>query len=367
MFLLPSSSARSLNKVTSTIKHHIYSKATETTRDLPVVDLFTPKKYLADKTMQQVILETESGKLPGMPVFKNITRKWSRNYLETNYQITSYATLTDEADIAAQSLMSCIQEKYGNEALLHFPEGSLLDSYSSYQSKQELEAEDPETIKLLEDIDEHTVGNILAPEYVTILELEAGGLATDGASTIQLSEEENPKQQAQAKPENMEIEEDSKNNNKNNNVDVDTNSDGSRTSAQTDNISILTEETDISINTDDITVTTGFTTGVSSPDGNDKLVLPKDLSPEEKIKLKREWKEATIVQKKLASIEATHEDVKKWKEDNPEQASTVAELTSSKFKEMCGIIKIMASQKKNKKINSNKESPERPKEALQGP
>ena len=211
-FLLPSSTARSLNKVISTIKLHIYSKATETTRDLPVVDLFTPKKYLADKTMQQVILETESGKLPGMPVFKNITRKWSRNYLETNYQITSYATLTDEADIAAQSLMSCIQEKYGNEALLHFPEGSLLDSYSSYQNKQELEAEDPETIKLLEDIDEHTVGNILAPEYVTILELEAGGLATDGASTIQLSEEENPKQQAQAKPESMEIEEDSKNN-----------------------------------------------------------------------------------------------------------------------------------------------------------
>ena len=107
-FLLPTSSARSLNKVTSTTKHHIYSKATETTRDLEAIDLFTPKKYLGDKTLQQVILETESGKLPGMPVFKNITRKWSRNYLQTNYQIISYATLTDEADVAAQGLMSSI-------------------------------------------------------------------------------------------------------------------------------------------------------------------------------------------------------------------------------------------------------------------
>ena len=80
--------------------------------------------------------------------------------------------------------MSNIQEKYGNDSLLHFPEGSLLDSYSSLQNRKELETEDPETIKLLEDLDEHTVGNILAPEYITILELEAGGLATDGASTI---------------------------------------------------------------------------------------------------------------------------------------------------------------------------------------
>ena len=188
-FLLPTSSARSLSKVTSTIKHHIYSKATETTRDLEVVDLFNTKDYLEGKTMQQAILETESGKLPGMPVFKNITRKWSRNYLETNYQITSYATLTEEADAAAQGLMSSIQEKYGNDALLHFPEGSLLESYS-HQNRKEIEAEDPETIKLLEDLDEHTVGNILAPEYVSILELEAGGLTTDGTSTIQFSEED---------------------------------------------------------------------------------------------------------------------------------------------------------------------------------
>ena len=145
----------------------------------------------------------------------------------------------------------------------------------------------------------------------------------------------------------MEIDESESKQIKNNN-NLDSNSEATGTSVQTDNISILTEETDISINTDDITVTTGFTTGVSSPGGTEKLVLPKDLSPEEKVKLKREWKEATIVQKKLASIDATHEDIKKWKEANPEQASTVAELTSSKFKEMCGIIKIMVSQKKNK-------------------
>ena len=363
-FLLPNSSARSLNKVTSTIKHHIYSKATETTRDLEVVDLFTAKDYLEGKTMQQAILETESGKLPGMPVFKNITRKWSRNFLETNYQITSYATLTEEADAAAQGLMSSIQEKYGNEALLHFPEGSLLESYS-FQTRKDIEAEDPETIKLLEDLDEHTVGNILAPEYISILELEAGGLTTEGASTIQFSEEDKTATSDKKTRKTQESETNDANNKhiKNNN-NVDNNSEGSGMSIQTDNISILTEETDTSINTDDITVTTGFTTGISSPGGTEKLVLPKDLTPEEKVKLKREWKEATIVQKKLISIDASHEDIKAWKEANPEQAATVAELTSSKFKEMCGIIKIIASQKEKEKTQT-KELPERPGEALQ--
>ena len=56
LFLFPTSSATSLNKVTSTIKHHIFSKATETVHDLDKVDLFNPKEYLSGKIMQQAIV-----------------------------------------------------------------------------------------------------------------------------------------------------------------------------------------------------------------------------------------------------------------------------------------------------------------------
>ena len=85
-FLLPSSSANSLNNVTKMIKHHIYNKANETVRDLDTVDLFAKKAYLDGKTMHQAILEVQAGKPEGMTVFKNIRRNCSRNFLETNYK-----------------------------------------------------------------------------------------------------------------------------------------------------------------------------------------------------------------------------------------------------------------------------------------
>ena len=294
-FLLPSSSANSLNKVTKMIKHHIYNKANETVRDLDVVDLFSKKSYLNGKTMHQAILEVQAGKLKGMPVFKNITRKWSRNFLETSYQITSYATLTEEADIAVQSLMSIMQERYGNEALAHFPGISIIESHYHYKNNKEPEMEDPDVIRMLEAIDVSTVDNILAPEYLSILEVTAGRIETEGASTIQLTEAEN-NESASAQS------------NKESKASENNNSEGSITT----DISILTEETELSIDPDDITVTTGVNTGVSSPEGTEKLVIPKDMSIEEKTKLKREWREASIIRKKLAAINSSHEEVKAW-------------------------------------------------------
>ena len=215
--------------------------------------------------------------------------------------------------------MSIMQEKYGNDALAHFPGMSIIESQYHYKNNMEPEMEDPDVIRMLDAIDVSTVDNILAPEYLSILELAAGGLDTEGASTIQLSEAENNEATSQSNSN------DSTSSEKNNNGD------GSITT----DISILTEETESSIDPDDITVTTGVTIGVSSPEGTEKLVLPKDLSHEEKTKLKREWREATIIRKKLAAINSSHEEVKAWKEANPEQAETVADLTSSKFKEMC--------------------------------
>ena len=347
-FLLPTSSARSLGKVTSTIKHHIFSKATETYRDLDAVDLFTPKEYLNGKTMQQAILETTSGKLPGMPVFKNITRKWSRNFLETSYQLSSYATLSEEADAAVQGLMSSLQEKYGNESLAHFPEGSLLDSHFYLQNGKDQEAEDPETIQLLEDLDEHTVSNILAPEYITILELEASGLTTDGASTIQLSEEEgDTHQHPQDNKSNKN--KSSTNNTEEPSTDLDQSVSGpmDTDSIATDNISILTETSDYTVDEDAITVCTGSST------------------PEGAKKLKKEWKEAYIINKKLAAIKMTHEEIRTWREKNPLLVETVAALTSTKFKEMIGIIKKITSQKVKENLPKQKEPPGRPEEALE--
>ena len=118
-------------------------------------------------------------------------------------------------------------------------------------------------------------------------------------------------------------------------------------SIATDNISILTETTDFTVDDDAITVCTGSST------------------PEGAKKLKKEWKEAYIINKKLAAIKMTHEEIRTWRENNPLLVETVAALTSTKFKEMIGIIKIITSQKEKESPPKQEEPPGRPEEALE--
>ena len=61
----------------------------------------------------------------------------------------------------------------------------------------------------------------------------------------------------------------------------------------------------------------------------------------------------------------THEEIRTWREKNPLLVETVAALTSTKFKEMIGIIKIITSQKEKENPPKQKEPPGRPEEALE--
>ena len=190
-FMLPTSPAKKgLGKVRMMIKHHIFNRANEMVRDLDAVDLFTPKSNLDGKTMQEAILSLEARKVPNMPIFKTLVRKWSSNFLETSYQLISYPILTEEANLTAQGLMDIMHEKYGNEALVHCQCGSILQSNHYHgRSSKEMVTEDPELEKLLEDVDVTTVENILAPDFTAILNLQEAGIE-EGQSTIHISTEE---------------------------------------------------------------------------------------------------------------------------------------------------------------------------------
>ena len=83
--------------------------------------MFTEKEYLNGMTLQEAKLKLPAEKMKGMPVFKHITKKWKRNHFETKCQITSYATLSEEANATIPGLLSILQEKYGNKILKHFP------------------------------------------------------------------------------------------------------------------------------------------------------------------------------------------------------------------------------------------------------
>ena len=315
-FMLPTSSAKSLGKVRMMIKHHIFNKANETVRDLDAVDLFTPKSYLGGKTMQEVILSLEAHKVPNMPIFKTLVRKWSPNFLETNFQLTSYPILTEEANLTAQGLMDIIHEKYGNEALAHFPGGSILESNHHYKrNRKEMMVEDPELEKLLEDVDVTTVENILAPEFTAILALQEAGIE-EGQSTIHVSMEEKTK----VDPNHMEVEN-----------TTDTNNNGEKDEKSTSNDKKLQADASMSV----LTGATGLSWG-------DDTVITGSSAYTTSEKKQKEWKESSIITKKLATIGRTFQDLEDWIADHPQQAALIKTIARTPFKRTCAIIKILA-------------------------
>ena len=70
-------------------------------------------------------------------------------YLETSNSISSYVTLTEEAEVAVQGFMSIIQEKYGNDTQMHFPGGSVLDYQHFQMNRIEFESESQKLLNFL--------------------------------------------------------------------------------------------------------------------------------------------------------------------------------------------------------------------------
>ena len=134
-YLSPTSQPRYKEKLKAMMYHQICTKANETSRHLDAIDLFTEKEYLNTMTLQEAILKPPAEKMKGMPVFKHITKKLTRNHLETKYQINSYATLSREANATVPGLLSILQEKYGSKVLKHFTGESILDSYSNSKGR----------------------------------------------------------------------------------------------------------------------------------------------------------------------------------------------------------------------------------------
>jgi hypothetical protein len=174
-FISPRSTRKSINKVETRLAWHVHSKATESSFDLNVVDIYEQKKYLKDKSLEQALRNIMSKKVPNVPVFKNIIRRWTPIPSEIKYKVTVYALLDKEAESLIKSLKSDLHNLYGDEVLHHFPEDSLLSSYSYGLDRDMREAADSDIEKLLEDSGDEVEG-ILEPGFLDLIQSQEAGL-----------------------------------------------------------------------------------------------------------------------------------------------------------------------------------------------
>ena len=317
-FLQPTCSLRNREKLEVMLDYQIHSRIQETKRDIDIIDIYSDQEYLGGKCLHEVLLRIQSKKILGSPVFKHITKKWTRNYLDTYYQVTSFSSLTAEANEVVENLMATLVDEFGHEVSRHFPTGSFFPVSPTSTMNFRRKEEDPEIERLFGEA-EVGVENILEPGWLSTIEIQEAGLiqpneATkafqDGESTIQLTS--SPIKDANlnkteigvhAKPSTDErsIEE-----------------------SLRDQISFLTEDSSsIEDSLDEDTVVTNNSTKSTTTEA------------------KKVWKKAKLIRKKMADLKITDSDLEKWKRENKSTVATLEAVTKSQYSLQNAILKLM--------------------------
>ena len=74
-------------------------KAEEVTLPLHVVNILTPREYMQDQTIENVIhsMVLNTPQIKGFPIFKHITRKWMKDPTIVRYEVTVQTKLERKA------------------------------------------------------------------------------------------------------------------------------------------------------------------------------------------------------------------------------------------------------------------------------
>ena len=301
-YFLPTSSLRNREKAAFAAEFQIHTRVNETVRDIEVRDIFSPQPYLEGKTMHEAILNITSGKGDGSYVFKQILKKWTPNHLDTHYEVSSFSSKTEEANLTAESIMAIMVETYGNEVARHFPGGSYhyTDAY-----KKDVEEEDPELEKIFGETGFDTE-SVLEPGWKSAIELRKQKTANtevvetytlEGASTIKLSTlgEGSTAQDGTSTPPHQA-------------TTVEGTAQNDTPKTQSDAVSLLTVDNSITTDiSDDNTVVTANTDKSTSPD-------------------RKKWTSAKLVQQRLLDLRISEQQLEEWKDQNPSTMETLQVL-----------------------------------------
>ena len=92
-------------------------------------------------------------------------------------------------------------------------------------------------------------------------------------------------------------------------------------------------------------------TGATGLSWGDDTVITGSSAYTTSKKKQKEWKESSIITKKLASIEKTFQDLEDWIADHPQQATLIKTIARTPFKRTCAIIKILAAAENDSEMS----------------
>lgn len=88
-------------------------KATEITYELLLKDIYNKKEYLENLSLEQVIHSITNGDNENIPVFKHITKKWTRDPEEVRYEVVvCQPKMEQEAQEILRNLQAKLEEQY---------------------------------------------------------------------------------------------------------------------------------------------------------------------------------------------------------------------------------------------------------------
>ena len=96
------------------------SKGNEETFELPIKDIYEPKSYLKNQSLEQVIHLMTKDNEGTIPIFKHITRKWTSDPEEMKYEVVCQSSFKEDARQLLKNLQEILEEKYGIDVRRHF-------------------------------------------------------------------------------------------------------------------------------------------------------------------------------------------------------------------------------------------------------
>ena len=115
----PINNTKVKRQLTKRINWHITAKALEETMDLPLTDIFTKHQYLKGQSLAYILQGIMSKEIQGATVFRHVTKKWTINPDDKEYEITAHYHMRNEANAFMKNIESFLKDNYGEQSLKH--------------------------------------------------------------------------------------------------------------------------------------------------------------------------------------------------------------------------------------------------------
>ena len=113
-------SSEVIDSLSNAMEMQIGLKSEEISLDLPLKNIFENKAYLEGNTIEQIIHGVKRLDKNNMPVFKHITKKWSKDPNKVEYQVAIQAIMEKDAIDIINNLEAKLIEAFGEKVKDHF-------------------------------------------------------------------------------------------------------------------------------------------------------------------------------------------------------------------------------------------------------